>query len=87
LTNGNQSVIIIPIITKEDFMFKVFTKVLAVTLVLSTPVMAQGSGSGNPKNDGFYNNKPNPTPVMIWKDGHLVRNPVYFDKDSPYMKK
>lgn len=71
-------------------MFKFFTKILAVTLVLSaSTAMAQGggNGSGNPKNDDFYKNKPNPTPIMIWKDGHLIKNPAYFDKDSPYMKK
>ncbi|KTB91625.1 hypothetical protein AO073_01760 [Pseudomonas syringae ICMP 11293] len=46
-----------------------------------------GNGSGNPKNDSYNLIKPNPTPVMIWKDGHLVKNPEYFKSDSPYMKK
>lgn len=46
-----------------------------------------GNGSGNPKNDSYNTTKPNPTPIMIWKDGHLVKNPEYFKSDSPYMQK
>lgn len=66
-------------------------KIIAATIMIlasSVTVNAMaGNGSGNPKNDDYYYVKPNPTPVMIWKDGSLVRNPAYFDANSLYMKK
>jgi hypothetical protein len=67
-------------------------KKYTILLILSlSPMFAvnafAGNGSGNPKNDSYSTIKPNPTPIMIWKDGHLVKNPEYFKSDSPYMQK
>lgn len=67
---------------------KKITAVLFLSLISCFSINAfAGNGSGNPKNDPYYYVKPNPTPIMIWKDGHLVRNPEYFKSDSSYTKK
>lgn len=57
-------------------MNKLATTLLAASIALgSNAVMAKG---GNPHNNGNYDLKHvNTTPLLVWRDGKLVKNPQY----------
>lgn len=61
-------------------MKKITAMLCVFFMAIASNVYAEGTGSGNPKNDPLYHVKFDKTPRMIWKDGKLVTNPEYSNK-------
>ncbi|MNH04421.1 hypothetical protein D3C81_427140 [compost metagenome] len=62
---------------KEHIMKMTFSALFFVAIALApSAVMAKG---GNPKNNGNYDiQNENITPLYVWEEGRLVKNPQYF---------
>ncbi|MDD2056905.1 hypothetical protein N5D52_13170 [Pseudomonas sp. GD03860] len=54
----------------------VVTALIVATIALASPaIMAKG---GNPHNNGNYDlKKIDTTPLLVWRNGKLVKNPAY----------
>ncbi|MFQ6571884.1 hypothetical protein [Pseudomonas sp. UM16] len=60
-------------------MNKLFTALLVTSITLAaSAAMAKG---GNPKNNGNYDiNNDDITPLFVWREGRLVKNPEYLSE-------
>ena len=56
-------------------MKRIILAIMATCTVFSAVALAEGNGSGNPRNGGGNEIKITKPPYYIWKDGKLVKNP------------